>query len=149
MFITWTFTVRRSRSLWPYFHAPPILLYVLKTITWINLILGILVLCDSMIDIIANVGHLDLYFMVILPYILSVIWCMNTIVWDYESVRSGSWPKSKCRSLWPIFHGPVVLYYILKTIWCMTSYITHYLMPTVLSTSFRKSFFAWRFTQKK
>ena len=27
--------------------------------------------------------------------------------------------KSKCKSLWPIFHGPVILRYIFKTIWCM------------------------------
>ena len=38
--------------------------YILKTISWINAILGILVLCDTMIDIIINVDHLDLYFMV-------------------------------------------------------------------------------------
>ena len=31
---------------------------------WINVILGILVLCDTTIDSITNVGHLDLYFMV-------------------------------------------------------------------------------------
>ena len=31
---------------------------------WINVILGILVLCDTTIDSIINVGHLDLYFMV-------------------------------------------------------------------------------------
>ena len=30
----------------------------------INVILGILVLCDTTIDSITNVGHLDLYFMV-------------------------------------------------------------------------------------
>ena len=122
MFITSTFSVKRSRSLWPSFHAPAILLYILKTISWINLILGILVLCDTMIDIIINVDHLDLYFMVqwLWPYILNVIWCMNIIIWDYESVWSDSWPESKCRSLWPIFHGPMILCYILKTTWCMT-----------------------------
>ena len=84
MFITSTFCVKRSRSLWPYFHAPAILPYtcILKTISWINMILGILVLCDTMIDIIINVGHFDLYFMVqwFWPYILNVIWCMNIII---------------------------------------------------------------------
>ena len=46
------------------------------------------------------------------------LWCMNIIVWDNESVCL-IWPQSKCRSLWPIFHGPVILpyMYILKTIW--------------------------------
>ena len=36
----------------------------LEDISWINVILGILVLCDTTIDSITNVGHLDLYFMV-------------------------------------------------------------------------------------
>ena len=39
------------------------------------------------------------------------------IIWDYKLVWSNSWPKSKCRSLWPMFHGPMILCYILKTIW--------------------------------
>ena len=38
--------------------------FALKTISWINVILRILVLCDTTIDSITNVGHLDLYFMV-------------------------------------------------------------------------------------
>ena len=29
---------------------------------------------------------------------------------------------NKCRSLWPIFRGPVILPYILKTIWYMNPY---------------------------
>ena len=44
---------------------------------------------------------------------------MNIILWDYESVWPDMWPQNKCRSLWPIFHGPVILPYILKTVWCM------------------------------
>ena len=66
---------------------------------------------------------------VILLRILKVNWCMNIIIWDYELVWSNSWPKSKCRSLWPIFHGPVILCYIFKTIWCITiifwDYVTY------------------------
>ena len=61
MFITSTFSVIRLRSLCSYFHASAILPYILKTISWINVILGILVLCDTMIDSITNVGLLDLY----------------------------------------------------------------------------------------
>ena len=38
--------------------------FALKTFSWINVILGILVLCDTTIDSITNVGYLDLYFMV-------------------------------------------------------------------------------------
>ena len=79
----------------------------------------------------------------ILPHILTVNWCMNIIISDYELVWSNSWPKSKCSSLWPvswssdfmlhledsdvllsyfgimwpIFHSPVIL-----------SYISHYLI---------------------
>ena len=64
MFITSTFSVIRSRSLKAYFCAPAILPLILKTIPWINVILGILALCATTIDTITNVGHLDLYFMV-------------------------------------------------------------------------------------
>ena len=46
------------------FSCSGILPYVLKTISWINVILGILGLCDTTIGSITNVGHLDLYFMV-------------------------------------------------------------------------------------
>ena len=46
------------------FYAPAVLPYIVKTISWFNVIHGILVLCDTTIDIIINVGHLDLYFMV-------------------------------------------------------------------------------------
>ena len=35
-------------------------------------------------------------------------WCMNIIRWDYESVWHDIWPQNKCRSLRPIFHGPVI-----------------------------------------
>ena len=63
MFITSTFSIIRSRLLWSYFHALAILPYILKTISWIN-VLGILVLCDTTIGSITNVGLFDLYFMV-------------------------------------------------------------------------------------
>ena len=37
------------------------------------------------------------------------------------------WPKNKCRSLWPIFHGPVILHYILKKIiWCTNIILRDY-----------------------
>ena len=32
----------------------------------------------------------------ILPYILKTIWCMNMILWDYESVWPDVWPQNKC-----------------------------------------------------
>ena len=57
---------------------------------------------------------------VIFPFILKTVWCMNIIIWDYESVWPDIWPKEKCRSLWPVFHGQVILPYISKTIWWMS-----------------------------
>ena len=75
---------------------------------------------DLMFDLKINVGHCDLYYMVQwFCMILKTIWCMNNIIWDYESVWPKVWPQNKYRSAWPIFHGPVILSYILKTIWCM------------------------------
>ena len=63
--------------------------------------------------------------------------CMNIIIWDYESVWPDSWPQNKCRSLWPIFDGPVILCYILKTFWCVDimlgddmKYVTYISWPT-------------------
>ena len=34
---------------------------------------------------------------------------------------------NKCRSPWPIFHGPLILPYILKTIWCMYIILSEYM----------------------
>ena len=56
----------------------------------------------------------------ILLCILKTIWCMNIIIWDYESVWRDVWPQSNFRSVWPIFHGPV------KTIWCMNNTLPDY-----------------------
>ena len=36
------------------------------------------------------------------------------------------WPQNKCRSLWPIFHGPLILCYISKTIWFMNIILWQY-----------------------
>ena len=63
---------------------------------------------------------------VILPYIFKTIWCMNIVIWDYESVWHEVWPQNKYRSLWPILNGPVILRYILKTIWCVNIIIWDY-----------------------
>ena len=51
---------------------------------------------------------------------------MNIILLDYESIWHDIWPQNKCRSLWPIFHGPVILPYILKTVWCMNILLRNY-----------------------
>ena len=61
----------------------------------------------------------------ILPYILKTVWCMNIWHQNYEWVWPDVWPKNKCRSLWPIFHGPVILLYILN-IKCMNIILWDY-----------------------
>ena len=53
------------------------------------------------------------------------IWCMYIIL-TYDSVWTDVWPQNKCRSLWPIFHGPVIVPYTLKTISCMNIIIWDY-----------------------
>ena len=45
------------------FHGSVILPYILNTICWINVTLGILVPCDPMNDHLLYLGHCDLYFM--------------------------------------------------------------------------------------
>ena len=58
---------------------------------------------DQTFDLKINVGHWSIFHgPVILPYILMTIWCMNIIIWDYESVWPKVLPKNKYRSLWPI-----------------------------------------------
>ena len=51
---------------------------------------------------------------------------MNIILQDYETVWPDIWPQNECRSLWPIFHGPVILSYILKSICCMNIILWDY-----------------------
>ena len=89
---------------------------------------GIMGQYDLTFDLKTNVGLCDLYFMVqwFLPYILNTVCCTNIILWDYESVWHDIRPQNKCRSLWPIFHGPVILSYILKTIWYINTKLFDY-----------------------
>ena len=86
--------------------------------TWLNLVTWT---CGSWSE-----GQHDLYFTVQWFCLISSIWCMYIILWDYESVWPEVWPQNKCRSLWPIFHGPVIWPYILKVIWCMNILIWDY-----------------------
>ena len=107
----------KCRSLWPIFHGPWFCLISWRLFNVWTSYFGIMSQYDTTFDLKINVGHCDLYFMVQwFCLILKTIWYMNTILWDYESVWPDVWPKNKCRSLWPIFHGPVILPYILKTI---------------------------------
>ena len=112
----------KYRSLWPIFHDPLILPYILKTDVWTSYI-RIMSQYDPTFDLKLNVGHCDLYFMVqwFLAYIL------KTLIYEhYKSVWPDVWPKNKCRSLWPIFPDPVILPYILKTVWCMNIILQDY-----------------------
>ena len=82
---------------------------------------------DTTFDLKINVGQCDLYFMVrwfcLLSWRLFAVW---TILQDYKSVLPDIWPQNKCRSLWPIFHGPVILPYILNTTWYMNTILWYY-----------------------
>ena len=54
----------KCRSLWPIFHGPVILSYILKTVWYMNTILWIMSQYDPMFDLKIFVAHCDLYFMV-------------------------------------------------------------------------------------
>ena len=83
-------------------------------------------------------GQHDPYFMAQWScIILKSVWCMYIILQDYESVWPEIWPQNKCRSLWPIFYGPVIWPYILNVIWCMNILIWDYesVWPDILPQS--------------
>ena len=86
-------------SLWSIFYGPVILHTILKTIWCMNIILWDY---DQTFDLKINVGHCDLYFIVLWFWVISWrLWCMNIILRDYESVLPNLWPQNKCRSVWP------------------------------------------------
>ena len=99
-----TWPQNKYRSLWPIFHGPVILPYILKTVWCMNILLR------NYESVWLDVWHKNkcrsrwpiFHGPVILPYILKTIWCMNIILWDYESVWHDIWPENKCRSLWHI-----------------------------------------------
>ena len=81
-----------------------------------------------------NVNHWPIFHgPVILLFILKNIWCMNSILRDYESVWPSIWPQNKCRSLWSIFNGSVILPFNLKNSWCMNIILLDYesVLPNV------------------
>ena len=57
---------------------------------------------DPTFDLKINVGNCDLYSIVRWFFLLKKIWCMNNIIWDYESVWPKVWPQNKYRSLFGI-----------------------------------------------
>ena len=70
---------------------------------------------DTTFDLKINVGHCDLYFMG--QWFCLISWRLFDIWTPYFGIMSqyDQMFNLKCRSLWPIFHGPVVL----KTVCCM------------------------------
>ena len=88
-------------SLWPIFHGPVILPYILKTIWCMYIVLW------DYESVWPKVWPQNksrslwpiFYGPVILPCILGTILCINIIIWNYESVWPYIWPQNKCRSL--------------------------------------------------
>ena len=105
----------KCRSLWPIFHGPMIVPYTMKTISYMNIIIGIM----NRYDLKINVDHRDLYFMVqwfnVISWRLSDVWTSSLGIMCQDDRTF--WPLNKCKSLWPIFHGPLIFPYISKTIW--------------------------------
>ena len=57
---------------WPIFYGPAILLHILKTIWWRNVLFWIMDQCDSKIDLVKYMWVSDLYFMVHWFYLISL-----------------------------------------------------------------------------
>ena len=102
----------RLNVVWPVFHGPLILPYILKTVWCMNIILRDY---ESVWPDIWPKNKWSLWPIfhgpLILPYILKLMWHMNIILLDCESVWPDIWTENKCRSLWRIFHGLVILPY--------------------------------------
>ena len=89
------FDLQKCRSLWPVFHVPVTLPYILKSVWCMNIILQD---CESVWPNIWPQNKCRslwpmFHGLVILPYILKTICCMNIIHWDYESAWHDIWPK--------------------------------------------------------
>ena len=105
--LTWPPNI--CRSLWPIFHGPLNLPFILKTVWCMNIILSDYELvwhniwprnkCRSLWPLFHGP--------VILPYILNSIWWRMSHFWKMSSVID-LWPQNKFMSQWPIFHGPVI-----------------------------------------
>ena len=104
---------------WPIFCGPVILLYILKTVWWWNIIFRIMDQCETKTGLINRCGSVT--------YILwssDFALCFEDYLMDeghtwYGSVWHKDWPHKIYIGRWPIFHGPVILTYILKTFWWM------------------------------
>ena len=83
----------------PIFHGPAILLNILKTVWWRNVILGIMDQSDTKVGL--------------MKYCLME----ECHTWNNGSIWHKGWPHEIYVGQWPIFHGTVTLLNILKTIW--------------------------------
>ena len=128
---------------WPICYGPVIFPYILKTIWWTSVIIGILGPCDAKIYHIKCMRVSDLHFVVQWFWFISWTrfdggmldwryWFSVTLSLTYKyicrSVTYFLWYRDSAIGQWPIFHGPVILPYILKTVW-WTSVIIGILGP--------------------
>ena len=85
---------------------------------------------DTTFDLNMIVSHCDLYFMV--QWFCSIFESPFDIWTSYIQIMKWVWhnysPQYQCKSLWPIFHGPVILLYISKIIWHMHIILSDYEM---------------------
>ena len=132
----WVWPQNKCRSVWPIFHGPMILLISWRRFDVWTSLFGIMNRYDPMFDCKINVGRCDLYFMVqwfcLISWRLFDVWTSLFEIMNQYDLTFDS--KIKCRSLRPIFHGPLILHYILKTVWCMSILIWDYesVWPDVL-----------------
>ena len=132
----WTETIYVGQ--WPIFHDPVILPYILKTIWWTNVIVGILDPCDAKIKHIKCMWVSDLHFMVQWFWLIS--WRRfngEMLDWRYWfSVTLSLTNKYICRSvtyiLWysdsvfifnTIWWTSLILWIVLVLIWAIDLYL--------------------------
>ena len=112
----------KCRSPWPIFCLISLRLFDVWTSYF-----GLTSQHDLTFDLKINVGHCDPYFMVqwfcLISWRLFHVW---TSYFGFMSQYDTTFDLKPCRSLWPIFHGPLIMPYILKTIWYMNTILWDY-----------------------
>ena len=88
------------RSVWGRFHGLVIMLYILKTIRWRDVIPWILVSCDES-DLKVYVRQFDPYFLVQWLCLISKFLIEKCHNLDISSMWHEEWPQNICRSMWP------------------------------------------------
>ena len=101
----------------PIFHGPVILPYILKTVWWINVVLEILIQCDTNIDLNYICRSVTLFHgLVILPYILKTVWWTNVIIGILDSYDANIY-HIKCMWVSDLSFMVQWFCHILKTFW--------------------------------